>query len=140
MDGIHLIVHEGEFLTLLGPSGCGKTTTLMMMAGFETPTEGRIVIDGQDVTHQPAFQRPLNTVFQNYALFPHMTIFDNVAFGLRMRRLPEAEVRQRVYEHLEMVQLRRLRAAVSLAAQRRSAAAGRPRACHREQPAGTAVG
>jgi len=106
VDGIDLTVHEGEFLTLLGPSGCGKTTTLMMMAGFETPTEGRILIDGQDVTHKPAFQRPLNTVFQNYALFPHMTIFDNVAFGLRMRRLPEAEVRRRVYEHLEMVQLR----------------------------------
>ena len=79
---INLDVYEGEFLTFLGPSGCGKTTTLRIIAGFETPTSGKVLLDGQDVTELPPYKRNVNTVFQNYALFPHMNIFDNVAFGL----------------------------------------------------------
>ncbi|WP_264843008.1 ABC transporter ATP-binding protein [Caldinitratiruptor microaerophilus] len=103
--GVDLEVRRGEFLTLLGPSGCGKTTTLMMIAGFERPTAGRIFIDGEDVTDLAPFERNVNTVFQNYALFPHMRVFDNVAFGLRVRRLPEKEIRERVHRALALVQL-----------------------------------
>src|SRR5579862_2993456 len=83
IENLDLDIERGEFLTLLGPSGCGKTTTLKMIAGFETPSEGRILLDGRDITHEPPYRRPLNTVFQQYALFPHMTVFDNVAFGPR---------------------------------------------------------
>lgn len=103
--GIDLEIRQGEFLTLLGPSGCGKTTTLMILAGFEEPTSGHVLIDGNDVTHLPPFRRPVNTVFQNYALFPHMTVFENVAFSLRLRRVPIAEIRRRVEESLALVQL-----------------------------------
>ncbi len=102
---LNLQVMRGEFLTLLGPSGCGKTTTLRMIAGFEQPTRGQIFLDGQPVAGLPPFRRDVNTVFQSYALFPHMTVYDNVAFGLAMKRVPSAEVRQRVLEALEMVQL-----------------------------------
>jgi spermidine/putrescine transport system ATP-binding protein len=105
VDHIDLEVHDGEFFSLLGPSGCGKTTTLRMIGGFEQPTSGKIELDGQDVTWLPPYKRNVNTVFQNYALFPHLTIFDNVAFGLRRRRVPESEVRQRVGEMLELVEL-----------------------------------
>lgn len=103
--GIDLEIRAGEFLTLLGPSGCGKTTTLMMIAGFESPSSGRVFLDGRDITDVPSYKRPVNTVFQNYALFPHMTVFENVAFALRMRRTPEPEVRRIVEEHLSLVQL-----------------------------------
>lgn len=103
--GIDLEIRQGEFLTLLGPSGCGKTTTLMILAGFEEPTAGEVWIDGANVTALPPYRRPVNTVFQTYALFPHMTVFENVAFALRMQRTPKSEIRSRVEEHLELVQL-----------------------------------
>src|SRR5918995_1450440 len=95
----------GEFFTMLGPSGCGKTTTLRMVAGFEEPTEGRILLDGEDVTGRPAFKRPTNTVFQSYALFPHRSVEKNVAFGLERKRVDRDEVKRRVSEELERVGL-----------------------------------
>ncbi len=101
-------IEGGEFFSMLGPSGCGKTTTLRMIAGFEQPTTGRILLGGDDVSRTPPYKRDVNTVFQNYALFPHMTVFDNVAFGLRNRagsRPDKAEVTQRVHEMLEIVRL-----------------------------------
>lgn len=105
LDGFDLDIHQGEFLTLLGPSGCGKTTLLRLLAGFERPDAGRILLEGEDIGALPPNQRPLNTVFQSYALFPHMTVFQNVAYGLRMEGRPPAEQRQRAMEALEMVQL-----------------------------------
>lgn len=105
ISSLDLTVNHGEFLTLLGPSGCGKTTVLRMIAGFESADEGRIEIDNQDVTLLPAEQRQVNTVFQSYALFPHMTVYDNVAFGLRMKSCPESEIEQRVNQVLKMVKL-----------------------------------
>ena len=98
-------VNDGEFLTILGPSGCGKTTVLRLIAGFENADQGQILLDGQDVTQLPPEQRHVNTVFQSYALFPHMTVFDNVAFGLKMQKVPKAEIEPRVLEALRMVQL-----------------------------------
>ena len=98
-------IGEGEFFSLLGPSGCGKTTTLRMIAGFETPDEGRIVLDGQDVTSVPANRRPVNMVFQQYALFPHMSIYDNVAFGLKVKRVPRQDHGDRIHEILRVVEL-----------------------------------
>jgi len=105
LHGIDLDVRSNEFFTLLGPSGCGKTTLLRMIAGFEEPTAGRITLDGEDVTGLPPHQRHVNTVFQNYALFPHMTIGQNIAFGLRMRGVRPDRIRARVTEMLELVQL-----------------------------------
>jgi spermidine/putrescine ABC transporter ATP-binding subunit len=105
VDDVSIDIRRGEFLTLLGPSGCGKTTTLNMIAGFVTPTMGSIAIRGTPVTDLPPFERDTSMVFQSYALFPHMTVFDNVAFGLRMRRTAAAEVRRRVAEALEKVHL-----------------------------------
>jgi ABC-type Fe3+/spermidine/putrescine transport system ATPase subunit len=105
VNDISLTVARGEFLTLLGASGSGKTTTLRLIAGFEAPTAGAILIDGVDAAHEPPYARPVNTVFQQYALFPHMSVWDNVGYGLRMRRRPAAEVRERVGRALEMVQL-----------------------------------
>ena len=102
---LDLTVRAGEFFTLLGPSGCGKTTTLRMVAGFEEPTEGRVLIDGVDVDGVPPFKRPTNTVFQSYALFPHLSVEDNVAFGLRRKGVPKEEVGRRVREELERVGL-----------------------------------
>lgn len=102
---LDLDVNHGEFLTILGPSGCGKTTVLRMIAGFETADEGQILLDSQDVTSVPAEQRHVNTVFQSYALFPHMTVFENVAFGLRMQKVPTEEIEPRVLEALKMVRL-----------------------------------
>ena len=96
VDHIDLEVQDGEFFSLLGPSGCGKTTTLRMIGGFEQPTSGLIELQGQDVTWLPPYQRHVNTVFQNYALFPHLTIFENVAFGLRRTGVPDKEVKGRV--------------------------------------------
>ncbi len=106
VDNIDLQIASGEFFSLLGPSGCGKTTTLRLIAGFEQPTAGRILLDGVDVSAVPPHKRNVNTVFQSYALFPFLTVFDNVAFGLRNQRLPKAEVRSRVYSALELVHLR----------------------------------
>jgi spermidine/putrescine transport system ATP-binding protein len=102
---LSLDIERGEFFTLLGPSGCGKTTTLRMVAGFEQPSEGRILLDGTDVAGLPPFKRPANTVFQSYALFPHLSVEENVAFGLRRRKVPKPEVRRRVQEELERVSL-----------------------------------
>jgi spermidine/putrescine transport system ATP-binding protein len=104
--GMNLDIADGEFFSLLGPSGCGKTTTLRMIGGFEDPTRGQIYIAGELQGYTPAYQRPVNTVFQNYALFPHLTVFRNVSFGLEMRKTPSAEARRRVAEALEMVQLK----------------------------------
>jgi spermidine/putrescine transport system ATP-binding protein len=100
-----LDVREGEFFSLLGPSGCGKTTTLRLIAGFEEPTTGRILLGGKDVTQTPPHKRSVNTVFQSYALFPHLNVHDNVAFGLRFRNASKAERRRRVAETLALVQL-----------------------------------
>ena len=105
VDDVSLSIHEGEFFSLLGPSGCGKTTLLRMLAGFETPTEGRILIDGQDVSTIPPNKRPVNMVFQSYAVFPHMSVADNVAYGLMVDRVGKAERDRRVEEALDLVQL-----------------------------------
>jgi spermidine/putrescine transport system ATP-binding protein len=105
VDHVTLQIGDGEFFSLLGPSGCGKTTTLRMIAGFEWPTEGEIYLKGQPMGHTPPFLRPVNTVFQSYALFQHMTIFQNVAFGLEMEHVPKAEITRRAGEALELVQL-----------------------------------
>lgn len=105
VNDIDLEVEEGEFFALLGPSGCGKTTTLRVIAGFEDPTEGELLIGGRSMRGIPAFHRPVNTVFQDYALFPHMSVLQNVMFGLRMARVPVAEARTRALEALELVRL-----------------------------------
>src|SRR5438876_3475946 len=105
VDDVSLEIREGEFFSLLGPSGCGKTTTLRMVAGFDVPDVGRIVLQGNDVTEVRANRRPVNMVFQQYALFPHMSVYDNVAFGLRVKRVPRAEHRDRVHEMLRVVSL-----------------------------------
>ncbi|RMF36601.1 MAG: ABC transporter ATP-binding protein [Chloroflexi bacterium] len=105
VDQVSLAIRDGEFFSLLGPSGCGKTTTLRLIAGFEIPTEGTVYIEGKPQGETPPYRRPVNTVFQNYALFPHMTVYQNVAFGLEMRKVPKQEIRRRVLEALEMVQL-----------------------------------
>ncbi|MEQ8968145.1 MAG: polyamine ABC transporter ATP-binding protein [Azospirillaceae bacterium] len=107
VDDVDLDIYKGEFFSLLGASGCGKTTLLRMLAGFETPSSGRLFIDGVDVTDVPAYERPVNMMFQSYALFPHMTVEQNVAFGLRQDGVPRAEMRERVAEALDLVQLER---------------------------------
>ena len=105
VDDVLLQIQNGEFFSLLGPSGCGKTTTLRMIAGFELPTEGEIYLNGRPVGQLPPFKRNVNTVFQNYALFPHMTVAENVAFGLEMKKLPKTEIEKRVEEALQLVRL-----------------------------------
>lgn len=105
VHNLSLDIHKGEFITLLGPSGCGKTTTLRMIAGFEHPTSGQILLDGQFVHESPAYDRNVNTVFQNYALFPHLTAYENIAFGLRVKKVAKAEIDQRVKQSLRLVQL-----------------------------------
>ncbi|WP_336146350.1 spermidine/putrescine ABC transporter ATP-binding protein PotA [Marinobacter salarius] len=105
LNSLDLDILDGEFITLLGPSGCGKTTLLRLMAGFEQPDTGAVSLSGHDITHAAPEHRPLNTVFQNYALFPHMSVYDNVAYGLKMEKRPRDEIRQRVDEVLAMVQL-----------------------------------
>jgi spermidine/putrescine transport system ATP-binding protein len=105
VDGINLQVYGGEFFSLLGPSGCGKTTTLRLIAGFERPTGGRVLLDGADMAHTPPHRRPVNTVFQSYALFPHLNVHDNVAFGLRFKVVGRKEARKMVHEALSLVRL-----------------------------------
>jgi iron(III) transport system ATP-binding protein len=105
VEQLNLTIREGEFFTLLGPSGCGKTTTLRMIAGFHAPSQGRIRFDGKDVTEVPPQKRGTGMVFQNYALFPHMTVFENVAFGLQVRKIPKSERKERVEQALDLVRL-----------------------------------
>jgi spermidine/putrescine transport system ATP-binding protein len=105
LDEVDLEVRDGEFVTLLGPSGCGKTTLLRSVAGFERPSSGRVLLAGEDITRTPAHKRPVNTVFQRYLMFPHLTVFENVAFGLRVARCPKREVPERVREALALVRL-----------------------------------
>ncbi len=105
VDDFNLEVKRGEFVTFLGPSGCGKTTTLRMIAGFEMPTSGEILLNGEDISQLPANKRPINTVFQRYALFPHMNIYDNIAFGLKLKKLPKEEIRKKVKKVLDIVDL-----------------------------------
>lgn len=105
VDNVSLSIEPGEFITLLGPSGCGKTTLLRMLSGFETPTSGRIILDNRDVTNDPPYKRDVNQVFQSYALFPHLSVEDNIAFGLRMKKVARGEIRTRVAEAVEMVNL-----------------------------------
>ncbi|HJA12046.1 MAG TPA: ABC transporter ATP-binding protein [Candidatus Mediterraneibacter merdipullorum] len=105
VDDFNLTVKKGEFVTFLGPSGCGKTTTLRMIAGFEFPTEGEILLNGEDISKLPPNRRPINTVFQRYALFPHLNVYDNVAFGLNLKKLPKAAVNEKVKHVLEVVDL-----------------------------------
>src|SRR5215204_7241259 len=105
VDHLSLEIFEGEFFALLGPSGCGKTTLLRMLAGFETPDEGRILLDGEDISGVPPYRRPVNMMFQSYALFPHLDVEHNIAFGLRQEHLPKPEIAARVKEALALVRL-----------------------------------
>ena len=105
LDNINLDIRKGEFVTLLGPSGCGKTTTLRLIAGFLGPDEGTILLDGKDISSLPPYQRPFNTVFQRYALFPHLDVYDNIAFGLKLQKTPEDEIDKRVRKVLKMVSM-----------------------------------
>ena len=105
VEDFNLEVQKGEFVTFLGPSGCGKTTTLRMIAGFEFPTEGEILLNGEDISYLPPNRRPINTVFQRYALFPHLNVYDNVAFGLNLKRLPKSQINEKVRQVLEVVDL-----------------------------------
>ena len=105
LDDVSIAIRKGEFFTLLGPSGCGKTTLLRMIAGFETPTSGQILLNGQDISAQPPNQRPINTVFQSYALFPHLTVRENVGFGLKMKGRPDAQIAGTVERVLSLVKL-----------------------------------
>jgi len=105
IDGLSLDIYEREFFALLGPSGCGKTTLMRMLAGFETPTEGRVLLGGQDLAGVPPYRRPVNIMFQSYALFPHMSVADNIAFGLRQEGLPRAEIAERVAGMVRLVHL-----------------------------------
>ena len=105
VDGINVEIPGGEFFSLLGPSGCGKTTTLRLVAGFEQPTDGRILLDGVDMAHTPPHKRKVNTVFQSYALFPHLSVHENVAFGLRFKDVSKQDSNRRVAEALALVQL-----------------------------------
>ena len=106
LDNVSLSIKDGDFVTLLGPSGCGKTTTLRIIAGFVQPDKGDVYFDGKRINDLPAYKRPVNTVFQRYALFPHLNVFDNVAFGLKIQKVPKAEIRERVLKMLEIVDLK----------------------------------
>jgi spermidine/putrescine transport system ATP-binding protein len=144
VDRLSLEIRRGEFFSMLGPSGCGKTTTLRLIGGFETPSEGTVRLDGQDVTDLPAYKRNVNTVFQSYGLFPHLSVFDNVAFGLRRRKVAAKEVERRVTEALELVNLagygKRRRAQLSGGQQQRVALAralvNRPQVLLLDEPLG----
>ena len=105
LKDINLYIRDGEFLTLLGPSGCGKTTMLRLIAGFTLPDNGQILVDGKDISGVPPYRRQVNTVFQKYALFPHLNVFDNIAFGLKIQKLPKDEIESRVNEMMELVNL-----------------------------------
>jgi spermidine/putrescine ABC transporter ATP-binding subunit len=144
VDRLSLVIRRGEFFSMLGPSGCGKTTTLRLIGGFESPDEGLVRLDGQDVTDLPAYKRNVNTVFQSYGLFPHLSVFDNVAFGLRRKKVAAKEVERRVTEALELVNLtgygKRRRAQLSGGQQQRVALAralvNRPQVLLLDEPLG----
>lgn len=144
LKGVSLSVGRAEFLTFLGPSGCGKTTTLRLIAGFEQPDSGRVLLAGEDVTALPPYRRDVHTVFQHYALFPHYDVFDNVAFGLRLKKLPEAQIKERVASALALVKLsgfeRRRTTSLSGGQMQRIAMAralvGRPRLLLLDEPLG----
>ena len=106
VDNVSLDIYRGELFTILGGSGCGKSTLLRMLAGFESPSEGRILIDGVDITHMPPYERPINMMFQSYAVFPHMNVEQNIAYGLKKEKMPAGEIKERVEEMLELVQLK----------------------------------
>ena len=106
LDGLNLDIHDKEFVTLLGSSGCGKTTTLRLIAGFLEPNAGKVLLKGEDITGVPPYKRPVNTVFQKYALFPHLNVFENVAFGLRLKKMDEETIRRKVRDMLEVVGLK----------------------------------
>ena len=108
LDNVSVSIRENEFFTLLGPSGCGKTTLLRLIAGFDFPTEGEILLHGENIAPLPPYKRPVNTVFQNYALFPHMTVGQNIGFGLEMLGRPKAEIEARVSEMLKLVRMQEL--------------------------------
>ena len=105
VNDVSFAITKGEFFSLLGPSGCGKTTLLRMIAGFETPTAGAILLNGEDITHVPAYKRDVNMVFQHYALFPHMTVYNNIAYGLKMKRVPKPKIAESVKDALATVKL-----------------------------------
>ena len=138
---LDLTIYDGEFLTLLGPSGCGKTTLLRMIAGLDTPTTGKIYLDDEDVTNKPPYKRDVNMVFQHYALFPHMTVEENIKFGLMMKKVPAEEQKERVAQVLYLTQLEEFRPQPPSAADERRPAAAR---CHcprfGQQPQGAASG
>ena len=140
IDGIDLDIHENEFFALLGASGSGKTTLLRMLAGFEIPDAGQIILDGKDVSKVPPNHRPVNLMFQSYALFPHMTVAQNIAYGLEMEKLPKAQIKSRVDEILDVIQLGRLGQAQARPAIGRPAPTRRP--CPRigQAPAPLATG
>ena len=106
LDGLSLDIHDKEFVTFLGPSGCGKTTTLRVIAGFVTPKSGNVFFDGKDIANMPPYKRPVNTVFQKYALFPHLNVYDNIAFGLKLKKLPKKQIAEKVGQMLELVNLK----------------------------------
>lgn len=105
LENLNLYILKNEFITLLGPSGCGKTTTLRIIAGFEQPTDGKVFFNGTDITELPPYKRHVNTVFQKYALFPNMNVYNNIAFGLKIQKLPAKEIELRVNEALELIDL-----------------------------------
>ena len=106
LDNLSLSIKDKEFVTLLGPSGCGKTTTLRIIAGFIEPDSGNLYFDGKRINDIPPYKRQVNTVFQRYALFPHLNVFENIAFGLRLKKMPDAEIRKRVFDMLELLNLK----------------------------------
>ena len=106
LNDVNLSVRKGEFVTILGPSGCGKTTLLRLIAGFQTASEGIITIAGKDITQTPPHQRPVNTVFQKYALFPHLNVYNNIAFGLKLKKMPEATIGKKVKQALRILRSR----------------------------------
>ena len=105
LDNVNLYIRKREFITLLGPSGCGKTTMLRIIGGFEYPDEGQVLFEGKDIANVPPYKRRVNTVFQKYALFPHLNVFDNIAFGLRLKKIPKDQIAERVKRMLKLVNL-----------------------------------
>ncbi len=140
LDNLNLYINDKEFLTLLGPSGCGKTTTLRIIGGFTTPTSGDVLFDGVRINDVPPYKRQINTVFQKYALFPHLNVFENVAFGLRLKKVPDAEIKERVMEMLEVVSLKGFEKPQARRPLRRPAAAGGHRPGPGEPAQGAAAG